>query len=71
MAIKRLTPVDIFNSLTPAEKRKALAILRKAEQSPCEAKGHSFKPVKQIKQGWLEVTTETYFVCTKCGKRIS
>lgn len=61
----RMSPADLFDSLTPAEKRKALRILQNADQSPCERLGHSYKPV--VKQHGFFATL-TVLVCARCGK---
>ncbi|MEX2310134.1 MAG: hypothetical protein WD738_21355 [Pirellulales bacterium] len=62
-----MSAADIFNSLTPAEKRKALAILSKADQSPCDRLGHNMKPIK-VQEGFWAM--KTVLVCTRCGKQI-
>lgn len=66
MATKSVTPMDIFQSLTAAEKRKVLAMLRKSEQTPCELKGHQYRPVRVISKGLFSPPV-TQMVCTRCG----
>lgn len=66
MPAKTLRPIDVFEALTPKEKREVLAMLKKAEQSPCESRGHSYKPVRQISTGLFSPLL-TQMVCTKCG----
>ena len=61
----KLSVVDIFHQLTPAEKRKALAVLKQGEQTVCERLGHSYKASKQIVQWFKPI--ETQYVCSKCG----
>ena len=63
----KVTVVDIFHQLTPAEKRKALAVLREGEQTVCERLGHSLKPAKQVFEWFKE--PQTIYLCTRCGKR--
>ena len=63
----RLSVVDIFNQLTPAEKRKALKVLQSAEQPPCERLGHAFKPAKEIYE-WFKAP-QTIYLCTRCGQQ--
>jgi hypothetical protein len=67
MATSRLTAIDIFNSLTPSEKRKALSILRKSEQTPCEKLGHKYK-AHRIEVSWFH--SEMRLICERCGDTI-
>ncbi len=70
MASTKLTAIDIFNSLTPQEKRKALAILQTADQSPCQRLGHKYRKSQIVSQGfWKPPVTE--FVCERCGNAIT
>jgi hypothetical protein len=64
-----MTPVEIFNCLTPAEKRKALAILQTSERSPCERVGHKFKAVSKVERWFFPPLTR--LVCTACGQSIT
>lgn len=68
----KLTPIDIFNSLTAKEKSKVLAMLTQAEPSPCSRLGHNFKPFKQISTGFLGTgPTVVVLVCSKCGDSLA
>jgi hypothetical protein len=61
----KITALDIFNQLTPAEKRKALKVLQQAEQTPCARLGHSYKK-SDIVGGWF-TEIKTKYVCSRCG----
>ena len=63
----KMTPVDIFNSLTTKEKQKALEILRNSEPSPCERLGHKYR-VFTTELGWF--ATQRKALCERCGKQI-
>lgn len=61
----KLSIVDLFNNLSDGDKRKALAVLQQAEQTPCQRLGHSFKPGQTICQ-WFKEPQQQY-ICTRCG----
>jgi hypothetical protein len=64
-----MTPVDIFNSLTPKEKAQVLATLRQSEPTCCERLGHKYKVSSRFK-AFLQPMVTTY-VCERCGKSIT
>jgi predicted nucleic acid-binding Zn ribbon protein len=62
-------PIDIFNALTPAEKRKVLKLLQQSEQTPCERLGHKLKAVNAHKPLLFSRTIVT-LTCERCGHTI-
>jgi hypothetical protein len=66
MQTKPITVADIFYSLTPREKRKALAVLRQVEQTPCERSGHKYKKVGQVTTSWFSPPLDK-IICERCG----
>jgi hypothetical protein len=70
MASKRITPVDIFHSLTDEEKRKVLKVLQQAEQSPCEKLGHKYKVFVVTQRGLFTDHHSRQALCERCGDRI-
>ncbi len=65
----RMSVLDLVNALPAADRRKLIAQLRKDEISPCEQRGHSYKPTRVIAHLFAPPTTT--MVCTKCGSTIT
>lgn len=62
----RLSPIDLFNTLTPQEQQQLLAKLRRAQPKPCEKSGHKYKLIGS-RMRWL-LPPQDKFICTACGK---
>lgn len=65
-----LSPLEVFNLLTPREKQQVIATLQleqfKPQQSPCEKLGHKYKAVR-TENYLFGLINKTQFVCTQCG----
>jgi hypothetical protein len=64
-----LTPLEVFNLLTPAEKQQVLASIKRESPSPCDVRGHKYKPVATTNY-LFQFLNKTTMCCTQCGKTI-
>ncbi len=64
-----VSPLDVFNLLTEAEKAQVLASLREHEPTPCERIGHKYK-LFAVESSWFN-PSQRKAICERCGKVVT